>query len=610
MTITARHRVTAAWWPLLELGCTGIAVLLWYLFPELGAWPLVIALAPWAAYLSLGGHLVRRTCFDLPLACFLLTAAVSVWAAYDQGAAWAKFWLIVGGVLLFYVLFNSGLRPATLAWLPTVGGACLALYFLLTNDWNAHEVKSQVLTSIGKAWQSLRPVIPASPLNPNEVGGILAMLVPFAAWINWHTWHKVVEDLSARRVVSWLLPITATGTLFLILMGLLMTVSRGAWLALGVIVIVAGTWPLAGHLAHPRPALRRGTWAALVIAGIVATLLAVVGLRQSQLLNGSLFSIDSLLGRLGFHWNSLLLVSDYPLIGAGLEGFEMLYSSYVLLIHVGFIPHSHSLFLSLAIDQGLPALLALLWMWGLVAIAAWQCATKIGNDPKRSLPPQLGVAMLSVLVILVHGFVDTALYGKFVFLLFLPLAFAALGLPPRREPGRRSLPRPWMVGLAVLALPILLWPGKSLSLFYANLGAVRQSQAELSIYSWPQWPLQDAVRRAVDLDPAVRTFERALALNPANPTANRRLGQIELSLGQYASALDHLEAAYAERPDNATVRQLYGEALLANGRLAEGQALWATVPDEQGQLAGRVYWYRSIGDEQRAAWMAEAAGRP
>ena len=582
-------------------------MVLWYSFPQLGAWPLVIALAPWVARFVLCGHLVRRTCFDVPLALFLLTAVVSVWAAYDRSVAWAKFWLIAGGVLLFYALSNSGLRPATLAWLPSAGGAYLALYFLLTHDWNAYEVKAQALTSIGKAWQSVRPVIPALPLNPNEVGGILAMLVPFATWINWHTWHRALEDLGVRRGVRWLPPITATCILFLILLGLLMTVSRGAWLALGIVTMIAGTWGLSGRLACHRPEWRRGTWAALVIVGIAAALLAIVGLRQSQLLNGSMFSIDSLLGRVGFHRNSLLLVADYPLIGAGLGGFQMLYSSYVLLIHVGFIPHSHNLFLSLAIDQGLPALLALVWMWGTVAIAAWQGAATLGNESKQSLAPQLGAAILSIIVILVHGFVDTALYGKFVFLLFLPLAFAALAPSRRRVPGRRSLPRPLLVGLAALAIPILLWPGKSLSLFYANLGAVHQSQAELRIYSWPEWPLQDAVRRAVDLDPAIRAFERALTLNVANPTANRRLGMIELSRGEYEDALGHLQLAYAAEPWSTTTRQLLGEALIVNGYWDEGEALWAGVNNEQGQLGARAFWYGYIGDAERETAIRQAA---
>ena len=63
---------------------------------------------------------------------------------------------------------------------------------------------------------------------------------------------------------------------------------------------------------------------------------------------------------------------------------------------------------------------------------------------------------------------------------------------------------------------------------------------------------------------------RALALNPGNGTANRRLGQIMLSQGAYEQALVHLMMAYEATPwDNAT-RQLLGEAYLVNGRCRKG----------------------------------------
>lgn len=103
-------------------------------------------------------------------------------------------------------------------------------------------------------------------------------------------------------------------------------------------------------------------------------------------------------------------------------------------------------------------------------------------------------------------------------------------------------------------------------------------------------------------------FEKALALNPRNATANRRLGMIELSLGQYEDALAHLEAAYAAEPNVTTTQQLFGEALIVNGRVEEGQALWSDVNNEQGQLDARAFWYQYIGDVERAVWVQQAAG--
>jgi tetratricopeptide (TPR) repeat protein len=116
------------------------------------------------------------------------------------------------------------------------------------------------------------------------------------------------------------------------------------------------------------------------------------------------------------------------------------------------------------------------------------------------------------------------------------------------------------------------------------------------------------VRREVDLDAAVASYERSLGLNPGNGSANRRLGMIELSLGEYGNARDHLAAAYAREPWSQATQQLYGEALAANGQVAEGQELWAGVEGGQNQLQGRIFWYEYIGDNDRAAWMRQAAG--
>jgi tetratricopeptide (TPR) repeat protein len=348
-----------------------------------------------------------------------------------------------------------------------------------------------------------------------------------------------------------------------------------------------------------------------IVAGLGSLgLLAVVGVSLAwpggpAALVRALPGPDTGLNRVTLMRNTLALVRDYPLVGAGLGTFQMLYSSYVLLLHVGYIIHSHNLLLNVAVEQGLPALLLLAVLWALFARKVWQRA--LAPDSGRALGV-LGPAVLSLVVVVVHGQADDALYGsRGVLLLFVPLAFA---VAPLTERGRRAA-RGWAAAVpAALVLVLagaLVWRGPLTSRIYSNLGAVHQSQAELSIYSWPEWPLQDAVRQAVDLSRPIAEFERALVLDPTNATANRRLGMIELSLAQYEQALGHLEAAYASEPGNTTTLELLGEALITNGRLDEGKALWAGVPNEQHQLSARVFWYQYIGDAERAAWIQQAA---
>jgi len=130
----------------------------------------------------------------------------------------------------------------------------------------------------------------------------------------------------------------------------------------------------------------------------------------------------------------------------------------------------------------------------------------------------------------------------------------------------------------------------------------------LSVYRWPQWPVQDAVRRSpdVNLAPAIAHYRAALALDPANVTANRRLGQIELSLGQYQAARRHLEAAYAAAPSQRATRQLLGESYALAGEIERAAALWQTIDVSQGQLRLRQRWYDHIGELQQGARLARA----
>jgi tetratricopeptide (TPR) repeat protein len=594
-----------AWFPYVDLACVAIAGGLWYAFAEIGPWPLILALAPWALRLVRVGRPTRRTPFDLPLLLFLLTAGVGVWAAYDRQPAWSKFWLIVGGVLLYYALVNAEPIADARAWLLAFFGAGVALYFLATHDWDAYPAKIDALTHLGRALQSPLPALPGHRLHPNVAGGIMAMMLPFAAWAAAAAWRGVWRAPSQAAPSRWLALAAGLGSVGLTLFGVVMSTSRGAWVALAGALLLAGLWTVSGWLSRNGAARRSWIFPALLLLALLVAL--GIGVAWP----GGLVAILEILpgpdvgtGRVELLRNTLTLVRDYPFIGGGLGSFQMLYSTYVLMTHVGFSVHSHNLYLNVSVELGLLALLALIWMGILFAAAAWR---GLMGPVTRLERGALGAAMLSLAVILIHGLADDVLFGsRAVLLLFVPLAFAVPFFPRRQRPVRRWVALALPLGVVLVLALALVWQSSLLSLIYSNLGAVHQSQTELAVYTWPEWPIQDAVRREVDLDQPVAEFERALELQPGNVTANRRLGMIELSMGDYEDALGHLEAAHVAEPWNDINRRLLGEALIVNGRLQEGAALWAGVSNEQRQLEARAYWYEQIGDAERAAWIRQA----
>jgi hypothetical protein len=533
---------------------------------------------------------------------------VGLWTAFDPELAWTKFWLIVGGVLLFYALTNAEPIGGVRVWLLAAFGAGVALYFLATHDWHANPAKFTALTTLGRTLQMPLPTLPGHRLNPNVAGGIMAMMVPFAGLATlWSARRILSQD---GRFAGWLRLALAAGLLAVTCLGLSLAASRGAWLALAVALLLACLWAVTRWLSEftvlNRVWLFLGVVALLLLVGFTMVL-AWPGGPDAAL--AAIPGPDTAIPRLELLRNTLTLVGDYPVVGGGLGGFMMLHSTYALLLHVGFTTHSHNLFLSVAVELGGVALIILLLMWLLFAIALLRLGLETDDQPSLTTARgSLGAASLSLVVVLAHGLVDDALFGSGgVLLLFAPLAFAVPFLWAARGRARRLLTLALPVAvIAVLALA-LAWRGPVLSRFQSNLGAVLQSRAELSVYDWPEWPVQDAVRRQVDLSVPIALYERALESDPGNAAANRRLGQIELSLGEYEDALEHLIAAYRVRPHDVTTRQLLGEAYIANGNLEVGMDLLSEVDDSQGQLLIRQAWYRLIGREDLAQWMGQAA---
>jgi len=305
--------------------------------------------------------------------------------------------------------------------------------------------------------------------------------------------------------------------------------------------------------------------------------------------------------------NSRDLLGDYLFTGLGLGGFPMAYSSYVLLVHVGYIAHAHNLFLDVWLEQGATGIIALLWLLG---TAFWSVMPASRRQP---------AALAALAVILLHGLVDDAFYGYGgwgVLLLFVPFgvlarvdgaetAIAVGGPAAERTNVRTNLIRGSLVALLLGAT--FLVPQMQ-SAFLANLGALAQTQAELSVYRWPQWPIQDSLRRSsdVNLTRAIAYYRAALAIDPENATANRRLGQIELARGDYDASCRHLQAAYAAAENQRAVRQLWGECLALSGDIQAAATLWQTVDMSQQQLELRQWWYWYLGEQERAARIAAA----
>lgn len=554
-----------------------------------------------------------------PGVAYSATALVGVWAAYDRQAAWLRFGLIALGLALAACIAKVGERggESTRGFIGIGSGivaATISVYFLLGHDWaQAGVTKVALLQQAGLWLQAHRPaVVLTGALNSNVGGSILALLLPLGlgglawAWMQ-RRWAPV-----GISVVT-LIPTVAA---------LALSQNRGAWLGLAAALLAGGylAWQVRRRRAGMLSAAKSRQINNVVLIGTALFLVSAFWLAVTQPTLGHLIDRptdigETAMGRAAI-WQSMLpLVGDYFFTGSGLQSTMMVYSSYVLLLHVGYQSYAHNLFLQIAIEQGIPGLLAFTW---LVVSAA-----RTLLNPEADRVPGLSIriaALASLAVLVVHGMVDAVPYVSLtVPIMFLPIGAAfAFHIPPSGTPefadaaqpftrrGRRIAIAIGMIGSVVLGA--LLLPAVQ-SMLQTNLGAVAQTRAELSRYRWPDWPVQDALRRSpeIDLAPAIAYYEAALRSDPHNASANRRLGQIALSRGDYTAAQWRLAEAYASAPWQRATRQLLGESYAINGDTTQAANLWRTVEMDQEQLALRQWWYEHIGEATRSGRIAGTA---
>jgi tetratricopeptide (TPR) repeat protein len=442
---------------------------------------------------------------------------------------------------------------------------------------------------------AIRPRLSAPAPHPNIAGGLIAVLAPFMLALLIDAWKK-------RR--GWrMLYALATGGMAAI--GLLMSSSRAAWLALGLALGGWLLWGLCGALA--RGDLRRQRLLFIAAATFLLCAGAALALRIPGGLKGLLNRLpghESTISRLEIIHYSLRLVRDFPYTGGGLESFAGLFSRYIKVEPNFIISYGHNLSLDVALEQGLPGLAAFL---AILAGAAWLLLTgKRGHGLH-------GMVLAALLVMLVHGLVDDPLYGN----RGTPFLFLVPGLVVMVTGARRQRPSPLkrvtlasslLVGILLAAILAYTFRRPLLSTMYADRGAVEMARVELA--GFPTGKFDDG-SRAAELAPAESLFTKALALDPGNVTANYRLGLAALLRRDFPAAQTSLEKAYSADPGHRGVQKSLGYCYVWLGQLERAGQVLSGIPEARREMEAYVSWWQEQGRPDLARWAGEmVAGLP
>ena len=258
--------------------------------------------------------------------------------------------------------------------------------------------------------------------NANVVAGTLVVLYPFglAALL-------AGTGTRGRWGWRWILAGLAEGAFLFVLY---LSRSRGALLATFI--------SLPFFLFLYRPKVVRWLLPLLVALALVGgTYIGWGRLLEALSTGGSISGLDQ---RLEIWSRALVLIQTFPFTGIGLGCFEPLLKVLfpLFLLPEGTVSHAHNLFLQVAVDLGLPGLVAYLVLLGSAFVQAIHAYRTAAQAETRLLT----VACLASLIgMSLHGLLDTAVWGnKGAFLPWIVMGLAmALGqLAPQGDAKQLS----------------------------------------------------------------------------------------------------------------------------------------------------------------------------
>ena len=349
---------------------------------------LVFWLLRWVAY----GYLSRRTPTDWAILVLSLLVPVTLWVTAMPEVTLPQVYRLLCGIMIYYVIVNWASSEAKLR-IGLIGlaltGLALSGYALISVDWS-DPTRIGILEVIHQAFAPyLRDTV-----NPNVMAGSLVILLPLMIAL------VLADPKPLGWAVTLLAGITAAG------MGvvLLLTLSRGAWLALfiAMLLLVMLRW-------------RRGWIFVICATAIGLGVIFIIGIFPSTELLLAGTSAGSVETRLELWLRGIMMVKDFPLSGIGMGSFGYVLTRLYPFAAEGsdLISHAHNLFLQVSIDLGIPGLISWLAILFLVVVSAWRVyrwsLVKFG---RKHWITNIAVGYLcSQTALIVHGWTDSVTWG-------------------------------------------------------------------------------------------------------------------------------------------------------------------------------------------------------
>jgi putative inorganic carbon (HCO3(-)) transporter len=335
----------------LEIWLVAAAVAFSVLRPGLLPYAVILALLFWPVRWIAYGELSRRTPVDIGLILLFITIPITIWVSALPQNTHPQVSRLLLGVIFFYSLVNWIRTPKRLSWIIAGSlflGLLLAAGALVSVQW-----ATQKIPLIPAAIYQPFILLVSDTIHPNVMAGSLVLVLPLAVSIL----------LFAYKIISWPIRLIAALSLVAPAVILLLTQSRSALIAFCAVLILM--------------VVLRWSWGLLVIPIFILALVLLVFLVGPDAVlefTTASVSVPGADNRIEVWSRAIYAIQDFPFTGIGMGSFtqvvDLLYPFF--LAAPSSVDHAHNIFLQVAVDLGLPGLIAWLSIFLVVILTAWQ----------------------------------------------------------------------------------------------------------------------------------------------------------------------------------------------------------------------------------------------
>ncbi len=352
-------------------------------------------MAYWVVRWFASGQVSIRTPADWGNLLLVLMAAVSCLITSLPGSTVPQVLRLLSGMIFFYTIVNwsrSLKRSYLLLSILALLGILLSLFALVSVEWSPTKLQLVALQL-----RNMFPVAVSDTVHPNVMAGTLLLFAPIVcAMVVFNRWASLANrEKKFAFVLCWIALLAITPII-------LLTASRGAWIAF--ITVMALLLSM------------RWKWGFLVFMALVGSAVLLPYFFAPYDLLGTALenqTLGSLQARSQVMSQALFIIEVFPVTGVGMGLFSEVAALVTpsVIVSPDVAEHAHNLFLQVAVDLGIPGLIAWLSVLLVVFTVSWGLyrTGKRMNDPWAA---GLGAGFFcSSAALVLHGFMDSVIWG-------------------------------------------------------------------------------------------------------------------------------------------------------------------------------------------------------